>query len=46
MKPLISLVFLLFLSCSGIDLIEDYVPPTLRITTTIEKAPVGASFET
>lgn len=46
MKPLISLVFLLFLSCSGIGLIEDYVPPpTLRITTTIEKAPVGASFE-
>jgi hypothetical protein len=45
MKPLISFVFLLFLSCSGIDLIEDYVPPTLRITTTIEKAPVGASFK-
>lgn len=35
----------MFFSCSGIDLIEDYVPPTLRITTVIEKAPIGASFE-
>ena len=45
MKPLISILFLMFFSCSGIDLIEDYVPPTLRITTVIEKALIGASFE-
>jgi len=30
-KP--SFYFLICLSCGGIDLIDDYVPPVLRITT-------------
>lgn len=45
MKPLIFLLCSLFFSCSGIDLIDDYVPPTLRITSTLEEVPVGSSFE-
>lgn len=45
MKPLIFLLCSLFFSCSGIDLIDDYVPPTLRITSTLEEVPLGSSFE-
>jgi hypothetical protein len=36
---------LLFFSCSGVDLIDDYVPPTLRISNAVDELPIGSSFE-
>lgn len=45
MKPLIYILCLLFFSCSGVDLIDDYVPPTLRISNAIDELPIGSSFE-
>jgi hypothetical protein len=45
MKPLIYILCLLFFSCSGVDLIDDYVPPTLRISNAVDELPIGSSFE-
>jgi hypothetical protein len=45
MKPLIYILCLLFFSCRGVDLIDDYVPPTLRISNAIDELPIGSSFE-
>jgi hypothetical protein len=45
MKPLICTLALLVYSCAGVDLIDDYVPPTLRIVNAIEELPLGSSFQ-
>lgn len=45
MKPLICTLALLVYSCTGVDLIDDYVPPTLRIVNAIEELPLGSSFQ-
>ena len=45
MKPLIYILCLLFFSCSGVDLIDDYVLPTLRIFNAVKELPIGSSFE-
>jgi hypothetical protein len=34
-----------FFSCSGVDLIDDYVPPTLRIYNAVDELSIGSSFE-
>jgi len=33
-----------FLSCGGVDLIDDYVPPSLRITTPFTELTLGNSY--
>jgi len=48
MKPQYSLVFCLILlipSCSGVDYIDDYVSPSVRITTPVTLLTVGNSFQ-
>jgi hypothetical protein len=43
--PLSVLLFLLFVACSGVDLIDDYVAPVLRITTPVQSITLGTQFE-
>ena len=45
MKPLIYILCLLFFSCGRVDLIDDYVPPILRISNAVDELPIGSSFE-
>ena len=48
MKPqtLIQILFFsAFIGCTGIDLIEDYVPPVVRITTPVTSLTVGTNFQ-
>ena len=49
MKPrtLIQILFFtrLFIGCTGIDLIDDYVTPVVRITTPVTSLTVGTSFQ-
>ena len=42
-KPYLHTLFLFFLV--GVDLIDDYVPPTLRISNAVDELPIGSSFE-
>ena len=46
MKPLICTLALLVYSCTRVDLIDDYVPPTLKIVNAIEELPHGFFFPT
>ena len=40
-----SVLFILLLSfCTGVDLIDDYVPPVIRITSSIKTIPVGKAI--
>jgi hypothetical protein len=36
---------LLFFSCNVVDLINDYVPPTPRISNAVEELPIDPSFD-
>ena len=48
MKPrtLIQILFFsIFIGCTGIDLIDDYVPPVVRITTPVTSLTVGTNFQ-
>ena len=48
MKPrtLIQILFFsIFIECTGIDLIDDYVPPVVRITTPVTSLTVGTNFQ-
>ena len=48
MKPqtLIQILFFsAFIGCTGIDIIEDYVPPVVRITTPVTSLTVGTNFQ-
>ena len=45
MKPLIYTLCLLFFSCDGVDSIEDYVPPILRISNAFDELHIDSSFE-
>lgn len=48
MKPrtLIQILFFsLLIGCTGIDLIDDYVPPVVRITTPVTSLTVGTNFQ-
>jgi hypothetical protein len=47
MKPrtLIQILFFsIFIGCTGIDLIDDYVPPVVRITTPVTSLTLGLTF--
>ena len=48
MKPQ-NLIQIFFLStpigCTGIDLVDDYVPPVVRITTPVTSLTVGTNFQ-
>lgn len=43
-KPTLVLFLLLFSYCTGIDLIDDYVPAVIRITSPIKTLPLGRSI--
>ena len=43
-KPLSLFFICLFISCTGVDLIDDYVPPVLRITTPFSEITLGDSY--
>jgi len=43
-KPLSLFFICLFISCTGVDLINDYVPPVLRITTPFSEITLGDSY--
>ena len=36
---------MLFFSCNVVDLIDDYVPPTLRISNAVEELHIDPSFD-
>jgi hypothetical protein len=41
--PLLFALLLVFYFCSGIDLIDDYIPPDVRITTPLSSMTIGTS---
>ena len=43
-KPTLVLFLLLFSFCTGIDLIDDYVPAVIRITSPTKTLPLGRSI--
>jgi len=48
MRPfsLLKLVFFYFIiGCSGVDYIDDYVPPTVRIINPVQSLTVGSEFQ-
>ena len=44
LKPTYYVFFLLLFCCTGVDLIDDYIPPIVRITTTSTSIPIGKTF--
>ncbi|MDC1012607.1 hypothetical protein OAQ04_05160 [Flavobacteriaceae bacterium] len=48
MKPrtLVQILFFsILIGCTGIDLIDDYAPPVVRITTPVTSLTVGTNFQ-
>lgn len=41
LKPTAAVLVFLFSFCTGVDLIDDYVTPVIRITSSIRSVPVG-----
>lgn len=48
MRPFLqfNLVFFYFvLGCSGVDYIDDYIPPTVRILNPVQSLTIGSEFQ-
>ncbi len=44
LKPFLLFFVCLFISCTDVDLIDDYLPPVLRITTPFSEITLGDSY--